>query len=74
MEQVRSQAANIAKILKDKERTEATASRKNDITFGVVMDDKVIKITMSWGIIKEYSKESLTEYILNQMMEKDQLI
>ena len=44
------------------------AARQRDaITFGVVMDDKVIKIEMPWTQIRETSEAGISEFILRQM-------
>jgi hypothetical protein len=40
---------------------------KDAVTFGVVMDDKIIKIEMEWATIRATSEAGISEYILNQM-------
>jgi hypothetical protein len=45
----------------------AAAQAAESLTFGVVMDDKVIKITMTWVTIRETSEDGLVEYIVEQM-------
>lgn len=76
---LKRQAIKIAKGLKSMERGEAvphsgdplgkiSASRaKGEITFGVVMDDKIIKVAMPWATIQGTSEAGLVEYILNYM-------
>lgn len=74
---LKAQADNIAKMLKAFERGEKidvqfaekieAARGKPSVTFGVVMDDKVIKIEMSWSTMRETSEVGLAEYILKQM-------
>lgn len=77
---LKAQADKMAAALKATERGEATfgddvggkiaASRaRGSITFGVVMDDKVLKIEMSWATIRETSEAGISEYILKQMRE-----
>ena len=71
------QADNIAKTLKAAERGEkidfrfaekVKAARKTDsFTAGIVMDDKIIKITLPWTLIRETSESGLAEWILKQM-------
>lgn len=39
------------------------------IKFGVVMDDKVLTIEMTWATIREHSEAGISEYILKQMRE-----
>lgn len=43
------------------------ALARPSITFGVVMDDKVLKIEMSWGAIRDHSEASLSAFILKHM-------
>lgn len=45
----------------------AAARQKNSITFAVVMDDKMIKIEMSWATIRATSEVGIAEFILKQM-------
>lgn len=51
----------------DPARKVAAALARQSITFGVVMDDKVLKIEMPWAAIREYSEAGLSEYILKHM-------
>lgn len=48
----------------------AAARKRHEITFGLVMDDKVLKITMPWATIKELSEAGISEYILKHMREQ----
>lgn len=45
----------------------AAALNRPSITFGVVMDDKVLKIEMPWAAIREHSEAGLSEFILKHM-------
>lgn len=47
----------------------AAARQKESITFGVVMDDKVLKIEMSWATIRATSEVGIAEFILKHMCE-----
>jgi hypothetical protein len=64
-EKLRYQATKIVHVLR------RVALKKSDtdpdITFGIVMDDKVVKITMSWVLIKSFDEFSMVEYIVKQM-------
>jgi hypothetical protein len=74
---LKAQADGIAQKLKAYERGEKLAFHfaekieaardKPSFTFGVVMDDKVIKIEMPWTTMRETSEVGLAEYILKQM-------
>jgi len=76
---LKQQADQIAKHLKAAERGEATildpsgrlaascASGKPDVTFAVVMDDKILKVTMAWGAIRESSEEGVSAWIVEHM-------
>lgn len=79
---LKQQAKRIATILKQAERggpvpllndafgAKIMAARsKPNVIFGVVMDDKVIKIEMPWATIRDTSERGISEYILNQMRE-----
>lgn len=79
LSQLKSQADNIAKMLKAFERGEKievrfaekleAARNKESFTFAVVMDDKIIKIDMPWTTIRATSEVGISEYILDQMRE-----
>jgi len=45
------------------------ARTRDSITFGVVMDDKLLQIEMQWAVIRETSAAGIAEFILNQMRE-----
>lgn len=76
---LKAQADNIAALLKAAERGEkidtlfaekiATARGKEFFVVGVIMDDKVLKITMPWSTIRSTTEVALAEYILDQMRE-----
>ena len=77
LRKLKAQADKIAATIKATERGEnlvpdpagklSDARGKEGITFGVVMDDKVLKITMAWSVIKTMSEASISEYILRHM-------
>lgn len=69
---LKREASQIAQKLKAMERGEvpemaATRRDKESVKFGVVMDDKVFTIEMTWAKIIESSEVALTEFILKQM-------
>lgn len=76
---LKAQADKIAATIKAVERGEnttddvggkiAAARGRESITFGVVMDDKIIKLEMPWTTIRATSEVGLAEYILKQMRE-----
>lgn len=45
------------------------ARTRSSITFGIVMDDKLIHIEMLWEMIRDTSEAGIAEYILKQMRE-----
>lgn len=47
----------------------AAARSRPTVTFGVVMDDKVLKIEMAWTTIHHTTEAGIAEYILGQMQE-----
>jgi hypothetical protein len=73
---LRAQAERIASTLKAVERGEnvvadrggklAAARAGEGVTFAVVMDDKIIKITMPWSQIRKTSRAGIVEFIVNQ--------
>jgi hypothetical protein len=78
---IKAQADKIAKMLKAFERGEIPAvpnvaklikARDNNenFIFGVVMDDKFLKIEMPWTLIRENSEVGLSEWIIRQMREE----
>lgn len=77
---LKTQADKIASTLKAAERGEKiaavfaekiNAARANEDSFkvGIVMDDKVIVVTLPWATIRETSEAGLSEYIVRQMRE-----
>lgn len=76
---LKGQADQMACLLKAAERGEpvpndlgnkiATARQKDTVTFGVAMDDKFLKITMRWDIIRDTSEAGISAYIVRQMRE-----
>jgi hypothetical protein len=78
---LRQQADKIAEALKAAERGEEivihsrragkveAARARASVVFAVCMDDKIIKIEMSWATIRETSEAGLSEWIVNHMRE-----
>lgn len=76
---LKAQADKIASMIKAAERGEkidarfaekiAAARDKESFKIGIVMDDKVITVDMSWVTIRATSKTGIAEYILKQMRE-----
>ena len=74
---LRTQAEKIAKMLKAAERGEVVAADPGgniaaarvgeSVTFAIAMDDKILKIEMSWAAIRDTSESGIAEYILRQM-------
>ncbi len=68
------QASRGEKITNDPGRKIEAALSRSSVTFGVVMDDKILKFEMTWETIRETSERGIAEYILNQMREKRETI
>lgn len=76
---LKAQADQIAKTVKAISRGEnpiedrggklAAARNRDSVVFGVVMDDKVLKIDMPWQTIRETSEVGISECILKHMRE-----
>lgn len=76
---LRAQADEIAGLICKAERGEpvnvqfaeklAAARDKEAVKVGIVMDDKVITITIAWEVIRSTGRVGLAEYILDQMRE-----
>ena len=76
---LKAQSDNIAKIIKAVERGEnpiedrggkiAASRQKDSVKVGIVMDDKVITIEITWAMIRQTSEVALSEFILKQMRE-----
>jgi hypothetical protein len=74
---LKAQADKIAATIKAAERGEpvdvrfaekiAAARSKDSFKTGIVMDDKLITIEMTWATIRSSSEAGLSEYILKQM-------
>jgi hypothetical protein len=74
---LKQQADQIAAALKAAERGEpiavdpggkiAAARRRDRVKFGVVMDDKLLTIEMTWAKVSETSEVGIAEYILKYM-------
>lgn len=81
LKRLRAQAEEIAAKLKAMERGEAIgapdpagkiagAKAKGEIKFAVVMDDKIIKITVPWSLLATTDETVIAEWILAQMREE----
>jgi len=78
-EQVKSQTDRIARVLKRAEKGYKIdvqfaekireARKKDSFTVGIVMDDKVLKVDISWTTIRETQESDLSDWICNQMRE-----
>jgi hypothetical protein len=74
---LKAQADKIAKVIKAVERGEnpiedvggkiAASREKGSFKTGIVMDDKVITIEMTWAKIRETSEVALAEMVLRDM-------
>lgn len=79
LHRLKAQADNIATALKAAERGDkiahdpggkiAAARVKESVTFGVVMDDKILKIEMTWVTIRDTTEAGIAEFIVAQMRE-----
>lgn len=74
---LKAQSDQIARTIKAAERGEpiapefarklAEARLRDSFVLGVLMDDKVLKITIPWATVRETSEVALSEYVLKQM-------
>jgi hypothetical protein len=75
LREIKAQADAIAKTLKAAERGELVdpkieAARKTpNFIVGVVMDDKVLRITLPWETIRSFGEVALSEWIIREMRE-----
>ena len=77
LRKIKAQADNIAVALKAAARGEkiandpagkiAAALTRDAVTFGIVMDDKIVKVTMPWTIIRETDEAGISEWIVGHM-------
>jgi hypothetical protein len=73
---LRAQATRIVAVLKAAERGEAAGpamveARKRDaVKFGIVMDDKVISMSLTWTYIRDNDPIGIVEYIIRHMQGK----
>ncbi|KAB2937394.1 hypothetical protein [Hyphomicrobium sp.] len=84
LRKLKAEADNIAARLKALARGEvdvsdpagkvAAARAKESITFGVVMDDKILKIEMPWATIRELSEAGISAWILKHMREQRDVV
>lgn len=67
---LKAQADSIAKMLKDTERdgtASPAAKAKDAIRVGIVMDDKIITMDISWKTIHDISELALSTFIVDHM-------
>lgn len=74
---LKAQADRIARNLKEIESGKriapdpagklAEARKHDEMIFGIVMDDKIVKITIPWKTIREFGEVALSEFVLKQM-------
>lgn len=77
---LKKQSDEIARVMKAAERGEKlgtqfaekieAARNKDSVKFGIVMDDKIITITIPWATIRETGEVALSEYVFKQMREE----
>lgn len=77
LKRLRRDATHIAALLKSVERGEpnaadvggkiAEARKHESVIFGVAMDDKFLKIEMTWATIRDTSEAGITEFIVKKM-------
>lgn len=80
LETLKQQADTISRQLKRMDRGEvavadpagkiAAAREKGEITFAVVMDDKMLKITMPFDVIRSSTEAGISEWIVAHMQER----
>lgn len=81
---LRAQAKKIAAAIKAAERGEpvpatfaqklAEARDKETVSVGIIMDDKVVKLDLSWATIRSTSEAGLAEYVLGLMRETRRIV
>lgn len=71
---LKAQADKIAKTLKSSAAQQPNVTGlalgvtlPENVTFAVVMDDKVLKLTMPWATIREKAEAEVSGFILKQM-------
>lgn len=78
---IRAQAKKIVRHLKAAEKNDWTGVSVKDsqlntarqmpgIKVGVAMDDKIVRLELSWVIIRDTEDDALVEYIVKLMREK----
>jgi hypothetical protein len=74
---LKAQADGIARSMKAAQRGEVSDPRllealrsKPTLKTGVVMDDKIIRIELSWDMIRDIGETELSEMILEQMQKE----
>jgi hypothetical protein len=79
LSEIKAQADTIAAMICAAERGEpvgvqfaekiAAARKTESFIVGIVMDDKVIRITLPWTTIKSTGEVALSEFIMREMRE-----
>lgn len=74
---IRKQADQIARSLKAIERGEfvvedvggklAASRQRESVVFGIFMDDKILKVELSWQTIRDMSEHAISEHIVHYM-------
>ena len=73
--ELRRQANEIARTLKRAERGEVIMGKDEEarsrpsVIFAVAMDDKILKIEMTWDSIRGTTEHGISEYIFDLMRE-----
>lgn len=67
---LKAQADKIASALKSPGARSRSKHPLNEaVKVGIVMDDKVITLEMTWSLIAETTEKALAEYVVGQMRE-----
>lgn len=78
LRELRRQSDLIAQKLKAAERGEIAfkddARNKENVKVGVVMDDKVLQIEISWELVRSSSEAAISEFVLKHMRETRETI
>ena len=77
LKKLKAQADGIASALKAASRGEkvandpagkiAAALARDSVTFGIVMDDKIVKVDMPWKTIRETDEPGISAWIVEHM-------
>lgn len=68
IEKLRTEARRMAVVMKDRNHPKVQQARKKDkFKTGIVMDDKIITLELSWIYIDGISEDDLVDYIVRLM-------